>query len=118
MTNLVDAVMLCNVCIRIKNKGKPMNLFFSFEKYLYLKYIQKYLHLNTFTNECISNRPKEKYLYLNTFQCIWPHTCLRYYYMSSGGSISTVTRCLVGYIFSLPFKDASPTLSYMVNVSI
>ena len=56
MTNLVDAVILYNVCIRIKT----MNLFFLFEKYL--KYIQKYLYLNTFTNECIW--PKEKYLYL------------------------------------------------------
>jgi len=47
----VDAVMWCNMCIRIKTKGKTMNLLFSFEKYLYLKYFQKYF--NTFTNEYI-----------------------------------------------------------------
>ena len=69
------------MCIRIKSKRKTMNLFFSFEKYLYLylKYFQKYLYLNTFTNECICICiwPNEKYLYLylNTFQCIWPHLC-------------------------------------------
>ena len=63
-------MLWCYVCIRIKSKAKTMNLFFSFEKYL--KYIQNYLYLNTFTNECIW--PKEKYLYLNTVQCIWPHT--------------------------------------------
>jgi len=62
VTNLVNAVMLCNVCIRIKSKGKTMNLFFSFEKYLYLKYIQKYLYLNTFTNEF--NLTKRKLLVL------------------------------------------------------
>ena len=78
--------MWCDMCIRIKSKRKTMNLFFSFEKYLYLylKYFQKYLYLylNTFTNECICICiciwPNEKYLYLylNTFQCIWPHRCL------------------------------------------